>query len=346
MSLTPLRTILVGQQSGFTGSQVPATAKFMAVSEGGATVDWNLDQYQAQAVGSLSPSKIEALVAHSGTVHVPLDGTYEDILYPLLAAFPGSVAGIGPGPYIWTFVPDLAATPAAVQSYTLALRGDAASMAWRAGGSVAKRLHITGEAGGIWKIETEYDVRQITNISLPSLPADRDVEIIRMADTLFKSNVVNGVMGQTTIAGVLQSFDLDIDLARTIKFRGGSLYPTTYAQGRPTATLTTRLELTSNSRTILSELLLPQAGASTAGFIVQRQIQIQATSTYAAEGGPGAGVNDVKIQFAGYLQSDPQTIFENDDGLAIVEFKWAGLYNSTFAQWLGFTVTNSVSVLV
>jgi hypothetical protein len=153
--------------------------------------------------------------------------------------------------------------------------------------------------------------------------ADRSVELIRMADTVFSvSTWAAGVWN--AVADTLISFSLSVQNGRHLKFFGGDLLPQAWGDTAFTGTLETVCEFNASAKAYVDALLAPA--------LVQRRLRLLATS----------GTNIVQIDFAGTLDSGTE-LFSDRDGNITVALNWVGTYNPTATNWLSFSVTNGIA---
>lgn len=327
MATFPLSRVESGKQSVW-GTAVALSHKLMALTEGGATFDVHSDTHQADNAGSLAPSKNAAEVAQWGEFPLRLDGSYQEALFALA----GIVAGVraGANPYTWTYnLPN--ATAPVPQLLTFLLAGDYGD-SWLLDSAIPSDLHISGEAGGIWMLENNFFGRRIVQQGSgdPAATADSNVNFIRMADTAIYLDVEGATPGTTIIADNLRSFDLNVDVARSRKVRGNSLYPTGYNQDRLTGTLDLTVEYNATWQAVINVMLTNAP--------ITRQVRILATE-------PGATGRTAQIDFNGFVRADPMTLFESDDGTVLLPVTIQGAYNSTNSYWCKVVIGNTLSAL-
>ncbi len=313
-----LRKVQLGKEVTW-GTAVVATAKLAGLSDCTLQV---ADTVEAiEDVGTVSPTIQVANVEQHGEGSIEVAGTYEDILYFLHGLF-GVVTPSGSGPYTWTYngPHDSLAAP---QAFTIEYGTTNAS--YKMAGGVITTCTISGEAGGFWKIESDWIGKSIAAATLASL-TDRTVEVVRMADTKLYVDIWSGTPGTTELPATLVSFELEINPNRSVGVFAGEAVPGRYTEDRWEGTLTLKLEFTSAVKAYIDALIGPA--------LVQKIIEIEATS----------GTKSIKLDFAGTL-IDGAELFDDNEGNMAVELKFQGTYNTTFANWVKAVVANSVATL-
>lgn len=317
-----LRRIYVGQEVTW-GTAVILTARIMGVTD--FTFGIAQQKRQTQKVGSIAPSQLSALGSEQATVHLEMDLSYEDIMYPL-GGLDTPVDSGAPSLYTHNYVLPVF-TVGAFTPYTFLLdQGDDAAE-WKVQGAMATGITISGEATDIWKCSQDYIAQKITEATGTAAPAERTVELIRMADTILYSDLEGGTIGTTALTNSMVSFNLDITSGRHLKFFAGSVYPTATGIDIFSGVLTLRLELNTAVKALIT--------ASLAGE-VRRQFRIKALS----------GTHYVQLDFSGALRSDPLTLLQSRDGNSVVELVFDGIYNTTAALWFESKAVNAVPALV
>lgn len=320
MSASALKVVQLGQETTW-GTAVVGSARLMGVTD--CKMDAADKFEQPEAYATMYPSPLAALVAQSGVAKIEDTVTYEDLPYLLQSIF-SSVSPTGTNPYTYTYVAPLGAV-ATPKAYTIEYGILGASQAYKLAGAVGQKLNIKGRAGGLWTASLDLAGKILSTVTLASL-AERTVEVVRMSDSGIYIDAVGGTMGATVKASVLVSFELDVDTKRSTRLIAGSLNPFDYSQPKWSGTLKTVMEFNADAKVVFDAMVAPG--------LVQRQIEIRATS----------GTKSIKLQFAGYA-GEPVTLWDDEDGNAIVEVTWVGEYNTTFASWLKAIVVNATATL-
>lgn len=317
MPATALTVAQFGQESAW-GTAVAATAKLQGFLSG--TIQPDAQQEQVEELGRLYPSALTALTGLSAQAQIEQAVTYEDILFPLYAAF-GDVTPTGTNPYTYTFS---APTTTAPTLQPLSLEYGTADGQYVLAGAFASKLTLKLTAAGLWMANYDLLGKSIAAVSLAAL-SDRTVELARASDTTLHIDAAGGTIGTTAVATTLIDAELTVETNRHLKTFAGALAPSTYGESRWGGTLKLTLEWNSTVKGYFDAAL---------SALVSKLIQVKASS----------GSKSLSIQFAGYLESSVE-LFRDRDGNQIVEMTFRGRYDSVFANWLKVIAINAVSTL-
>jgi hypothetical protein len=318
MVATALRKVQVGQETTW-GTGVAATAILMGITD--VSFDVADEVEVLQEMGHLNPSSIAYLQTLHAEGNITARATYEDIMYFAKGVFGAPSSA---GTYTWTYAAPTTAAPT-LNGMTLEFF-DPTGAPYEADGVLFNGLTISGEAGGMWQVQSPLLGETIVAAAMTTALSERTVEAIRCGDTVLYMDTWGGTMGTTSVGATLISFSAEITPNRHLKQFCGSLTPENYGEGVWTGTLTTVLEFNSTAKALVDAMLAPA--------LLQRQIQIKASSSS----------KNAAIQWAG-TKSSGTTLFSDRDGNMTVELKWAGTYHATYGNWCKVIVTNAVQTM-
>ena len=319
-----LERLQVGQETTW-GSAVPATSIIGDLSAGGVTITPVVkNTVVEQQRGSLVPAFNSAQLVTYGQADVKGQATFEDTLYLLGGAY-GLPAPSGPGPYVWTFSPPLAATftPLSLtMEYGVPTSATAVKMAgallqdWSLSGEQQKEVSFTGKYFG--SLPT-------FNVTPTAALNYRTTEIVVATTMAVAIDPAGTAAGTTPYAGSLVAFTLTGNSGLNPVFAGGSKAPISYSYGRQTLGLKVSVFYSSGIQSFMNANLL--AGKPCV-------VQLKATS----------GTHAMELDFAGVLKSDP-SYWEDSQGGQMVSFDLDAQYDVTDALYFKAVLTNAVSTL-
>jgi hypothetical protein len=320
----PARQLVVAQfgQESTWATAVVATAKLMGLTDG--NLDFVPKHVHPDEMGRMGPSAIIALTEAHATGKLTYTLTYEDILYLLEAAF-GTATPSGAGPYTRNYSAPVAAV---VSPKLFSIEFGATGASYVMPGALLAKGKISGEAGDLWKAETDWLGKSVATVSLAAL-SDRTVNPIRMSDTVLSIDTWAGTIGTTAVPATLVSFELDFDTTRHLKVFGGALNPGDHGEKDFTCTLKTVFEFNATAKAYFDALI------ASGGTLTQRQLRLKATS----------GTSIAQLDFAGTLV-DPDALSQNRDGNMTMTLNWEGTYNTTLGNYLKAQSVNGVATLV
>lgn len=310
-----------GQETTW-GTGVAASAKIMGVQPGGSMTPTHTPLVIPET-GRFGPSAGAVLQSVSGAAKMSQYLSYEDILYLTTGAF-GVVSPTDANPlYTWTYAApyDAALT---LKPFTIEYGLPGSAQGYEMAGSLLNKLTLKADKGGVWMADSEWIGETVASSTITTL-SDRTVEYIRASDTTFAIDAWGGTMGSTGVTTTLLNWELSIDLGRNLRFHQGVLAPDDYSQGPWKPKLTTVLDFTSTTKTVMDDILTT---------LSQRQIAIAGASS----------THSVTIRFAGQI-SNNVTLWEDDNGARIIKLEWEPVYNATYSGYLGMVVANAVSAL-
>lgn len=323
-NLAGLDTIQAAKETVW-GTSVVATAKLMGVEEctiestGGAEI-------LSELRGSLAPGFTARKTKAAGKASVKGFCTYEDINY-YLESLLGDVTPSGAGPYIRAGAAPLTAAAA---NRMMTLYDGQSSDVYKLLGSVCSKLTLSAKVGEAWKFAAEFIGKQKTTGTLAAL-SDRAVNVIDGADTSLYIDAWGGTIGTTQINTLATAFELAIDMGNSVRFYLGSLFGGRYRQRKPepsNTTLKLSLEFDATTKAYLDAFLTYSA-------VLQHQVRLKSTT----------GANAImQLDFAGTVVGEPT--LTRDDEVWSLDITYHGTYNTGLANWLKYSNTCSVAMLV
>ena len=313
MPATGLKKIQLGKQAAWT-TGVAATVRLMAVTDASLQVVDEL--LTPEELGNLSPTVSPVQVAQHIEGSITQQASYQDLVYLCHGVF-GTVATSAAAntTYMWKYA---AGAIAVNNPFLYTIEFGAPSAEYEVVGGILTGLEISGEAGGVWEVTTEVVGRNAAATTMTTALAIRNVDLIRMADTVMSVDTWTGTMGATAVPATLISFNCAASPQHHLKTFAGSLTPTGYGMGRWEGELTTVLEYNASAKAYVDALLSAK---------VQKQIQIKASQ------GATTTSRSAAIRFAGTLV-DGVELFGDRDGNITVELTWRGTYHGTLASFL------------
>ncbi|MDO8751137.1 MAG: hypothetical protein Q7K03_08345, partial [Dehalococcoidia bacterium] len=228
-----------------------------------------------KALGWLGPSPISAEV--SQTAEVSFEGicVYEDMPTILNGFFTGISASTSTDStaagYNYPYTAPVSSTQV---FYHYTMEFGTTGAAYRANGVVFNDLTVKGEAGDLWNYVVGAVAKNIvaSTSGLSTTPADRAVNVVRMADTTLAVDAFStGTMGTTSVSATLINFELAYKTGRHVKTFAGSVFPGDFGEAAHEPTLKLTAEFFSSAKAYVDELL------GTGGVAVKRQIRVGAT---------------------------------------------------------------------
>lgn len=231
----------------------------------------------------------------------------------------------GAGPYVRNYAAPLT-TRSTPRILTL-VQGDATVGAYKLTGALTTDFTLRVEPGKVVEINGSLIGTGMSAATLASLAAAAVTPIqgSHVGATGIKFDTWAGTMGATTLANCTVRFlELMIKPDRAARLCLGTLTAGDYVEKPWDGSLKLSLEFNATTKT---DIDLFVAGLS------QRQVEYTLTT---------GATQIMKIQFAGTLTGDVE-VFNDDDGVATVEFELTRTYHPTFANWVKLVHTNTIS---
>lgn len=327
---------------GATGA---ATIKIHGITDASLRV---LDVVETvPSVGWYGPSPVALQVSQSGEASFDMVATYEELprifngMFTASASSTDGAVGGTSGPYKYYYEAPVVSTQA---SYTYTIEYGTSGAAYRAPGSVIKHLNIKGEAGGLWNMTADTVFPQLvvatTGLTSSGQLADRTVNPIRMADTSLRidnstGTSSGGYVAVTTQDATLISFELDIESNRHMKTFAGSVYPTSWGDGKYEGSLKLTAEYNTYGKAVV-DAMLSTAGSTTS--TVKKLIRIANTQTTGVA--TSTATRAVNLDFAGVLV-DGTELFGDRDGNMTIDLTFNGWFSTQLSQVLLSTTKGS-----
>lgn len=313
----------IGTESTW-GTPVAQTAKLGLVEELTITPEvegQNLKDKRA----SLAPAYVAALLKATGTAKMSGVCSYQDMPYWLDAIF-GTATPSGGNPYVRAYTGALGTIPSR-RVFTLC-KGQSAPVShiYTLAGAVLTEATFKIESGQPWKYDFSFIGKNVVTDTIDSL-SDRTQTPILAPETLLYIDAVGGTIGTTAITASWFAAELNIKTNAAVHTGIGSINPAGFHEAGWEATLKLTLEVTSTTKGYLDSII----GSS----LLQHQIRMKATT--------GASAIQ-QFDFGGSFLSAPE-ITTDTDGVSTFEFEYTATYNSTLANYLKASNTNTVATL-
>lgn len=322
-----LLQLQAGAESTF-GTAVTTTAKIMGIQN--CTLKPNVETVVHQdRRASFQPGHLSnvRLVDCSGSIESLL--LYEDVAYWLDATF-GTATPSGAGPYTRDYtLPDGTAPSPRMQTLKY---GDASALQ-RMVSALAQKTTFKFPRTGELMLTLDVIGYQVDDSGSLAVLSDRTGNVAMAADCSLYIDTWGGTIGSTEITATAWSADVNVDTRREVKHKPGALAPYGYRHRRFAGDMKLRMEVNTTTLAFQSAVL-----AATAGAPVQRQIRLKATRD------ASGNLKLFQIDFAGTF-TNASEVFQDDEGLAMVEFELAATYNTTLGNSLKISSKNSVSAL-
>ena len=315
-----LLKVQIGTESSW-GTPVAPTAELPLVTD--ITLSPNVTSTVHEDMrGSLAPGQVATLDQISGEGSMTVVAAYETLPYLLDNAFSQATPS-GGGPYVYTYA---APTTAVSTPRKLTVVHGEGSNVYGLTGAVANDLTINFESNAPWTVDTTFTGEQVLTDTFASLTTLTATPIMGNDTTLY-IDAWGGTIGTTAVTASFFSGSLSIQPGRAPVFALGSKTPTQYVENRYQGTLSLTLEVTSQTKAFVDNLI--------GGALTQHQIRIKAT----------IGANEiVELDFAGTLTTSPE-IFTDTDGVVTYELEWSGTHNTALGNWFEASVTNQIATL-
>lgn len=329
MPASMLRKVQLASQSAWGTAESTATVQLTGVTD--VSLDIVPDVYQPQFMGTLAPAITAGLMGQHGEASITQVASYQDLPYYLGGVFGTSAASAGANTtYIYKYKAQTDRITTAPY-YTVEIGAPGAEYALVTG--IFTNLTLSGEANGMWEMSADVIGKAVTTKAMTTGLDVRDVDLIRMADThIYVTPWARSTISATALDATLISFELTANPQRHMKTFAGSGNPAAYGDSTWEGQLTTVMEFNSNAKTLVNEMLSPDA-------LVQRQIRIRAAT------GATTKARQATIDFAGTL-ADTVTLWDDRDGNMTVSLVWNGTYNKASTSWLRLDVKNELSTIV
>lgn len=275
---------------------------------------------------SLAPAYLSALTKAAGEGEISGLLLYEDSPYWLDNLF-GEATPTGSDPYTYAHAAPLTVVPASPRILSLVYGG--ADGVYGLTGGMLNGLTVSGRTGEALRFSGPLIGKAVATDTLESL-SDRTVNVVMADHVALYIDAWGGAMGATQITSVFWEFELNVEPNRSLVFGMGSLSPAEYKESSGEGwegSLKMKLKFDATTKAFLDALI----GASA---VFQKQVRIKAT----------AGTKVAQLDFAGTAEQSPE-LFDDEEGLIVLEFELAGEYNSALTNWLKTEVVNGVATL-
>lgn len=332
MSSRPLMQVQAAKQTVWATAVTPYTVKRMLIEDCIFEPMAETKRFKDMR-GSLAPSRIAAL-ARTGMQGGTLSGTvtYEDSPYEIEALL-GEATPSGAGPYVRAYNGGLTSAPTPrIQTFAY---GEATDGVYQAVGVIASRLRYSVRRGEELKFVMDMLGKQINSGASLAALSDRDVTPVMGSDCKVYFDAWGGTVGTTELAAAVYSFDLTIDTKRELKWYLGQQAAGAYRdQEEWDFTLQLVMEFMAASPNTAAQL--NAILALTGGTLYNKQVRLKASTD----------VNHIwQVDVAGVMERAPR-IFTYDGATATLELELKGQYNTTLANWIKASITNSVATLL
>ncbi len=310
----------IGKETNW-GTVVSATAQLGLVEDLTITPK-NEAQNLPDRRASLAPGYVAALLKESGEAKMTGIASYEDLPY-WLDGLMGVATPTGANPYVYSYTAGLGTLPAR-RSFTL-IKGNGSNV-YTLSGATIKEATFTVETGQPLKYDISFVGKLAQTGSLAALSDRTQTPILAPQFTSY-IDAVGGTIGTTAITTNWFSMELKISSNADVYGGIGSLYPVGYREAKWDVSLKLKYELDATSKAMVDSII----GSS----LLQKQIRVKATTGASAI---------AQFDVAGSYLKAPD-LFTDSDGVVSAELELTALYNSTLANFLKASVTNTVSAL-
>ena len=305
------------------GTAVAGTAKMGLIESAEMNAEIEVGQ-SADVRGSLVGSDyVHTLNSQKASAKVSGIATYEDIGYWLDSLLAINASPTGVGPYVYTRNAPLTAAP--TRRMMTMIWGQTGAIYKLAGGLV-QDFTLSIESNKPWKFDAGIVGKSVATGALAALSDRTQTPIHANVSTLY-IDAVGGTIGTTAITTSWFSAELSVKSNVDVVPGIGNLNPVTYRDAAYEATLKMTLEVDATSAGYVSSII----GSS----LLQHQVRIKATTGASAV---------AQFDFAGSHTKAP-TMVSDSDGVITFEFEMTKSYNTTLANWLMTSITNSVATL-
>lgn len=322
MSFNPaLDQVQLGQETVW-GTSVAGSSKLGLISD--CTIEPDIEVETIKDVrGSFAPGYVAVLNSHRGAASIAGVPSYDDLPYQLdsllMTATPGAATT-----YIRNYTGQLTAAPTRTK-YTL-YKGSSGKVQKLLGGLFTE-MNIKIESNKPWSFTSKLIGKSVDDGSLASL-SDRSQTPIHANETTIYVDAVGGTIGATAITGIWFSIELAIKDVAGLVPKIGSLYPASYTDLTPSATLKFTADVDATTAGYLTSTL----GTSP----LQKLIRIKATT----------GASQIaQFDFGGVFTAAPKAN-DDKDGVSTLSFEMEAVYNSSLGNYFKASVTNSIATMV
>lgn len=314
----------VGKETTW-GTPVTATAVLMGVQDSSYLQADNRSEIYPDIRGGLAPAYLAGLEQIAGKGEYEMLATFEDICYIFDGAF-GDTNPTGTGPYVRAYsAPLTSAVTPRIMTWICGNTQTGGGI-YKLEGGLVNSFTLKGATGKPTMVSGDLIGQTVTTGSFASL-SDRSVEVIMGQPWSVYFDAVGGTIGTTALATTAVAFELKVNCNRVLVWSLDSLTPDSYEQNPWDGSLKLTLRMNATSKTEVDALVAQSA-------VYEKQIRLKQTS----------GTKIFQVDFAGVVKEPPKT-YDDEDGVLTVELEFEGKYNTTMANWLAASVTNSVSAL-
>lgn len=316
--------VQIGKQSAW--ATVVATTKMMRGVES-VTIDPDIEVRQLEDMSLNYAGSTTAAVLKTGAMgNMSGWACYEQLPLWFDSLIEEDATPTGSDPYEYIYAPPISALGTQVM-YTLQI-ADATDNGYALVGALANELTLTQNVADVLK----FDVGFIGNSGAAdaydtlTIPAVNPIQASHL--TTIHMDAWATAPGTTTLSNCfVRNMVLNINANRDIRYCYGATAANSYRTNAYTGRLELTLEFNSTTKTTIDSII--------GGTLTQRNVRL----TWAD--GLSRGM---VIDFAGTVVQMP-TIFEDDDGVAVVTVTFDRTYNSNWASpnWLAVTVENQES---
>jgi hypothetical protein len=275
--------------------------------------------------GSLAPAYLAGLEQIAGKGEYEMLATFEDTPYIFDSAF-GTATPSGTGPYVYAYTAPLTSAPTAKSFTWIYGNTQTGGGIYKLSGGVVNSFTLKGATGKPTMISGDIIGKNVTTGSFAAL-SNRTVEVIMGQPWVVYYDAVGGTIGTTQLTTTAVAFELKVNMNRVLVWSLDSLTPDAYEHNPWDGSLKLTLRMNATTKTEVDALVAQSA-------TYEKQIRLKQTS----------GSKIFQVDFAGVVKEPPKT-YDDEDGVLTIELEFEGKYNTALANWLGASVTNSVSAL-